>query len=39
MEAVSNAYKIFTAMTAARRIGCRLEVLKKYLAKMWTEFS
>jgi hypothetical protein len=39
MKAVSSEYTIFIVMRAARRIGCRLEVLKEFLAKMWTEFS
>jgi hypothetical protein len=39
MKAVSSAYTIFIALRAARRIGCRMEVLKECLAKMWTEFS
>jgi hypothetical protein len=34
MEEVSSAYKIFITMRAARKIGCRLQVLKKYLSKM-----
>jgi hypothetical protein len=39
MENVSSAYKIFIAVREARKIGYRLEVLKKYTAKMWVKFS
>jgi len=39
MEEVSSIYKIFIAMREARKIGYRLEVLKKYLSKLWVRFS
>jgi hypothetical protein len=39
MEEVNSAYKISIGMRAARKIGCRSEVLKKSLSKMWTRFS
>jgi len=39
MEEMSSAYKILIAIRAAREICCRLEVLKKYLSKMWARFN
>jgi hypothetical protein len=39
MEDVRSAYKIFISMKEARKIGYRLEVLKKCLSKMWVRFS